>query len=58
MRSNGLFSRLTQGHLTGIRITIGMATELEPAAQLPVMGQENPSMIRRKDPGGACDVSG
>ena len=53
----GFLLRFLQGHRDHIRIAIGMATELEPAIELPMMRQQDFGAIRRHDPGRAGDVA-
>ena len=49
----GFLPRFAQGNLEGIRISVGMATELQPTIELCVVGQKNRVHVRRQHPGGA-----
>ena len=48
---SGLFFRFAQGHFGKIAITVGMAAQLQPAIQFSVVGEQDPSLIRRYQPG-------
>lgn len=47
---SGLLFRLAQGNLRKIHITVGMATQLQPTAQLTVMSQQNALAIGTDQP--------
>lgn len=54
----GLLFRLARGHPGQIGIAIGVPPQLQPATQLPMMGQQNALPIGANQPGGAREMSG